>query len=142
MHNVIFVCDIQDQCCLALSLMERFSKREISEVNLTHFSCLDRDRIQFNNIQYFQIISSKVIDSKINDSCMFVQNNQADSVVGVDLSKELGSERIKNVFFNIEKACINEKVHQWVDIIVSFRLLILSYIFFQKSRLKNHHPIL
>lgn len=40
---------------------------------------------------------------------MFIQNNQA-STVDIDLSKKLGIEKVKNVFSNIEKACLNEKV--------------------------------
>lgn len=32
------------------------------------------------------------------------------SSIGKDISKEAGNDRVKNVFFNIEKACLDEKV--------------------------------
>ncbi|XP_055305113.1 uncharacterized protein LOC129569906 [Sitodiplosis mosellana] len=74
-----------DQCCLALSLMKRFSKQKISE-----------------------IISAKSNDSNLFDPHLFLQNNKS-TTVGIDLSKQLGIEKVKNVFKKIETACANEK---------------------------------
>lgn len=45
---------------------------------------------------------------EVNDSRLFLQNNQS-CAVG-NFSKEIGCERVKNVFFNIEKATLNDKV--------------------------------
>lgn len=73
-----------DQCSLALSLMKRFSEQRISE-----------------------IISA--YDKNINDPHTILQNNE-DIATGTNLSRELSSERVKNVFFDIEKALVNEKV--------------------------------
>lgn len=70
--------------------------------------------IQFHQTQQFtenlfQIIASKDNDFELNNSQFSLQKFETSSV-GKDLSKEASSERVKNVFFNIEKACIEEKV--------------------------------
>lgn len=52
---------------------------------------------------------------------MFFQNNQV-SMVGIDLSKKLGIEKVKNVFANIEEACLNEKVLFFLLISSNFQI--------------------
>lgn len=45
---------------------------------------------------------------EVSDPRLFAQNNQ--SCTMGNLSKEIGCERVKNVFFDIEKATLNDKV--------------------------------
>lgn len=76
------------QCSLALSLATRFSYEKIGEM-----------------------IASKDSNFESNDSQYFTQKIQS-SAVGKDLSAEASSERVKNVFFNIEKAVLANKVYK------------------------------
>lgn len=46
----------------------------------------------------------------MSDPHLFMQNNHAYAMR--NLNKDIGSERVKNVFLNIEKASLNEKVMQ------------------------------
>lgn len=49
--------------------------------------------------------------------------------MGKDLSKEAGSERVKNVFFKIEEACIAQKVESFKSNF-SFNQLSVCFIIF------------
>lgn len=65
--------------------------------------------MHIRHIIHFQIISAKNNDDIPCDPHLFLQNNQP-SAVGIDLSKNLGMEKVVNVFTKIEEACLNEKV--------------------------------
>lgn len=56
----------------------------------------------------FQMISAEDNVSATSDPQQFLQNNQG--AMATDLRKEISGERIKNGFFDIEKACLDEKV--------------------------------
>lgn len=58
---------------------------------------------------HLQIISAKNNDGNSWDPHLFLQNNQS-STMCIDLSNELGVEKVKNVFTKIERACVNDKV--------------------------------
>lgn len=58
---------------------------------------------------HWQIISDKNNDSSVFDQQIIIQNNP-NAAIQMDLNKELGNERVKNVFLNIEKACLDDKV--------------------------------
>lgn len=55
----------------------------------------------------FQIISG--YEKNIIEPHNVLLNNK-DIAIGIDLAKELGNERVKNVFLNIEKALVDQKV--------------------------------
>lgn len=58
----------------------------------------------------FQIIASKENEYKLNDQPVSMPKIQ--NGIGIDLGKEASSERVKNVFMNIEKACLEGKVDE------------------------------